>query len=170
MSKIRVSVLIATFSVLQVQAQTSYDLAAKYRQVTTYEVRPGILMTADFGADGQVCEMVLQTNHYEPERIVLGSGISTKLENEVLEELVPADERGHETSKWLDPDSFVVDNAYEIKQDYENVSVETDGGISQSCSSGDEVIIIRWKHRGCVWETKDSITPKASSESPQSMK
>lgn len=98
--------------------------------------------------------MILQTNHHQPESIDMGSVIPKKVEDEVLEELVPTNIRGAE-SKWLDPDSFVAGNAYELKKDYENVSIEKDGSLSDS--SGDGVIIIRWKNRGCDWETEDSV-------------
>jgi hypothetical protein len=37
--------------------QTSADLGAKYPTVLAYEVGPGILMTAMYGEDGQVCRM-----------------------------------------------------------------------------------------------------------------
>ena len=40
--------------------QSSNDLSARYAAVSAYQVRPGILMTAKYAEDGQVCEMVLQ--------------------------------------------------------------------------------------------------------------
>ena len=39
--------------------QTSADVSAKYRQVTSYEQRPDVVMTPKYAADGQVCEMAL---------------------------------------------------------------------------------------------------------------
>jgi hypothetical protein len=38
----------------------SDDLSARYALSLPYQVRPGILMTAKYAEDGQVCETVLQ--------------------------------------------------------------------------------------------------------------
>jgi len=46
-----------------VAGQTSDNLVAKYPAISAYEVRPGILMTAKYAGDGQVCEMVLERRY-----------------------------------------------------------------------------------------------------------
>ena len=55
----KVCVLLLTL-VVAALGQTSSDLSAKYPQVTAYKVRPDVLMTARFAADGQVCEMTVE--------------------------------------------------------------------------------------------------------------
>src|SRR5215831_235171 len=117
--------------------QTAADLAAKYPSVSAYEIRPGILMTAKYGADGQVCEMVLEARHYQtPEKVDLRSVIPGKLEDSLIDELVPIPERGepiHRWSKkepkdgWLDTDSYMAGGVSYLKRSYENVSIEQHG-------------------------------------------
>lgn len=36
--------------------QRSAELSAKYRQVTSYELRPTVVMTRKYAADGQACD------------------------------------------------------------------------------------------------------------------
>src|SRR5262249_46747483 len=79
--------------------QTSEDLAAKYQVVAAYQVRPGILMTANYAEDGQVCEMVLE-RRYTPDQTDADSTIPGKLEDQLIDELAPAAERGSATSRW----------------------------------------------------------------------
>jgi hypothetical protein len=53
--------------------QTSADLSAKYRPVTSYEVRPGVVMTPSYAADGQVCEMVLEKRQKSENGVVFST-------------------------------------------------------------------------------------------------
>lgn len=128
-------------------AQTSNGLAAKYPVVVGYEVRPGILMTARYAEDGNVCEMILEKRHYHTrDQIDLSSVIPKKLEDQLIDELAPPAERGQPTSRWLDKDSYVAGGVTHTKRDFENVSVEMDGSVSE----GDEIVVIRWKNRACA--------------------
>ncbi len=47
-----------------VSAQTASDLAAKYEHHEVYEVQPGVQMTAKFAANGSVCEMKVEQEHF----------------------------------------------------------------------------------------------------------
>lgn len=133
-------------SVVSAWAQTPNDLAAKYPVVAVYEVRPGILMTAHYGRDGQVCEAILEKRHYiSAEDIDLSSTISSKLRDELLDELAPPSERGPE-SKWLTSGSYIAGGVSHLERNFENVLVETDGDVS----TGDKVVIIHWKQRTCA--------------------
>jgi hypothetical protein len=67
---------------------------AKYKAVEAYEIRPGVLMMPRYSSDGQVCEIGLEKLHYSPEIIRLDSSLSREEVDQVLEELVPANERG----------------------------------------------------------------------------
>src|SRR2546426_4341056 len=80
--------------------QTSADLNAKYRQVTSYEVRPGIVMTPKYAADGQVCEMVLEKRQKTATGVNFGVSISEKEVKELVDELVPEAERGRNLTKF----------------------------------------------------------------------
>src|SRR5947207_13654526 len=79
--------------------QTASDLNGKYPAVNAYEVRPGVLMTAKYAASGQVCEMTLQ-RYYSPSQPDADTTIPAKLENQLIDELAPAAERGRAKSKW----------------------------------------------------------------------
>ena len=132
-------VLVAIFA----SAQTSKDLAAKYPVISAYEVRPGILMTAKYAGDGQVCEVVLE-RHYSPDQTDADSTIPSKLEDQLIDELVPAAERGPATSHWL-RNSDVAGGVTHTERDFENVLIEIDGTVS----AGDKIVVIHWKKRTC---------------------
>jgi hypothetical protein len=153
--------------------QTAAELSAKYPPVSAYEIRPGILMTAKYADDGQVCEMVLEVRHYRtPEKVELSSVIQPKLELGLIDELVPTAERGEPIHRWsnkepkdswVDPDSFSAGGMSYVKRSYKNVTVEEYGyyqchqGAHSSKSKeqvncgegGDEAIVIRWRKRAC---------------------
>jgi hypothetical protein len=131
--------------------QTSAYLSAKYVPLSAYEVRPGVLMTATYGEDGQVCVMTIEKRHSSSKRadIDLSSKMPAKLVDELTDELVPPAERGPAKSKWLDDDSYVAGGVSYTKRSFENVSIEIHGSTSESCDGGDEVVIIRWTKRSC---------------------
>lgn len=147
-------------AVVAVDGQTSNELAAKFPRVSAYEIRPGILMTARYAADGQVCETVLEARHYKTEQIDLGSTISRKVEDSLIEALAPENQRGKPTrSRWLSTD--IGGGVTYTRRDFENVRVDIYGAYCgyQSRSSakqtpcntgGDEVVVIRWKKRTCL--------------------
>lgn len=122
--------------------QTADDLAIKYHSISAYEVRPGLLMTAKYAEDGQVCEMVLQ-RRYAEDQTDADSTIPRKLEEQLIDELVP--EKGPATSRWL-RNSFVAGGVTHTERDFANVLVVIDGTVSE----GDKVVTIRWKGRTCA--------------------
>lgn len=148
--------------------QTASDLAAKYPSVSAYEIRPGILMTAKYAGDGQVCEIVLEARHYQTQKVDLSSIIPAKLEAHLIDELVPVSERGEPKNRWsnkepkdswLDPDSYTAGGVSFTKRSYENVSIEEHGyyrchddskGKTDCGEGGDEVVVIRWTKRACA--------------------
>ena len=124
--------------------QTAGDLAAKYRSVSAYEVRPGVLMTAKYAEDGQVCEIALQ-RRYSPDQSDADSTIPPKLEAELIDELAPEAERGPATSRWL-RNSFVAGGVTHTERDFANVLVVIDGTVSE----GIKTVMIHWKKRTCA--------------------
>lgn len=127
-----------------VAGQTSDNLAAKYPAISAYEVRPGILMTAKYAGDGQVCEMVLE-RRYTPDQTDADSTIPGKVEDQLTDELAPTVERGTATSRWL-KNSYVAGGVTHTERDFENVLIEIDGTVS----AGDKIVVIHWKKRTCV--------------------
>jgi hypothetical protein len=132
-------VLAAVFA----SGQTSDDLAAKYPVVSAYQVRPGILMTARYAKNGQVCEMLLE-RRYTSDQTDADSNIPGKVEDQLIDELAPKDERGSAISHWL-KNSFVAGGVTHTERDFENVLIEIDGTIV-----GDKIVIIHWKKRTCA--------------------
>lgn len=154
--------------------QTAADFATKYPPVSAYEVRPGILMTAKYAEDGQICQMVLEPRHYQSgNNVDLHTVIPAEQEKQVLDELVPPPERGEPKNRWsnrapkdswVDPDSYVAGGVSYIKRSYENVSIEQHGyyrcqdnppskkaNSNLDCSEGgDEAVVIRWTKRSCT--------------------
>jgi len=163
MGKFLVVTFVAVFSGLLSRAQTSDDLTAKYKRIAAYEVRPGILMTANFGANGQICELALQKNRYPSENRV---DLITPLPkyDELIDELVPPVERGAMVKDGVS--GFVSGNVVQTKFNYENVSVEKVGGFSNACNPGTAVIIIRWKNRGCIFPKSTENHNEATPASP----
>jgi hypothetical protein len=166
-------ILVFLSSRIPALGQSAADLAAKYPSLSAYEVRPGILMTAKYTEDGQVCEMVLEARHYQtPQNIDFGSVIPAKLEDRLIDELVPTSERGEPKHRWsnkepkdawVDPDSFIAGGRSYTKRSYENVTVEEHGyyachenpyskpkGNLDCSEGGDEVVVIRWTKRSCT--------------------
>jgi hypothetical protein len=137
--------------------QTASDLSAKYRDLNAFAVRPGILMTAKYAANGQVCEMTLQ-RYYSPDQPDADSTIPAKLETELIDELAPAAVRGPSTSKWL-LNSFTAGGVSHIERDFVNALVVIDGtywcteeadGKTNCGHGGTKVITIQWKNRTCT--------------------
>jgi hypothetical protein len=158
--------------------QTASELAAKYPPVSAYEIRPGVLLTARYSGDGQVCEMVLEARHYRsPEKVDLNSDIAPKLQKQLVDELVPASEKGEPKGRWLDRDSYMAGGVSYTKHSYENVTIEEHGHYSckdtavdqekaasqapssMSCDGGNEVVVIRWTKRVCAGPKQNSVKP-----------
>jgi hypothetical protein len=74
-------VLFAFWLLVAVSAsgQTSGDLAVKDLAVSGHEIHPGVLMTAEYAEDGQVCEMTVEKRHTTETKIDLSSSIPAEL-------------------------------------------------------------------------------------------
>lgn len=81
---------------LAVFSQTRNDFKAKYSQREFFEVRPEILMSAEYNSTGEVCSVRFQPNHYsEKEKSVFVGNSTLNLHDfmELFDELVPAETR-----------------------------------------------------------------------------
>src|SRR5215471_1931155 len=114
--------------------QTATDMSAKYPALSAYEVRPGILMTANYADDGQVCEITLQ-RYYSPNQKDADSTIPAKLEDQLIDELAPEAERGPASNrmKW---NGFTAGGVSHAERDFANVLVVIDGTYSCSEEGG----------------------------------
>jgi hypothetical protein len=82
--------------VVSVTAQTKSDFEKKYGSETYYEIRPKVLMSAQFDKEGQVCSVSFQPNRMSKSEKTDYLGIDT-LETEdlkeIFDELVPPQTR-----------------------------------------------------------------------------
>jgi hypothetical protein len=129
--------------------QSAGDLSAMYPVVTSYEVRPGILMIPRYTADGQVCEMSFARQHTTRSGVYLDSLISDKLANDIYDELVPPAVRGHELHDAPDPSGTVVTvGSTDITlYNYENIQITYETLTGQR--PGVVAVVISWKNRTC---------------------
>lgn len=132
---------------LSFPARPRNDQFSKYKRVDAYEVRPGILMMPRYAADGQVCEVAIQRDHYVGEVTELDSTLPRKVVMQIFDELAPPAERGPLTiNKEFARLSIYGGNTVASFLDYKNVSLDISGSAS---SPGDIVAVIQWKHRTC---------------------
>ena len=154
--------LLLTLGIVAVAfGQTSADLSAKYRQITAYQLRPDVVMTAKYAADGQVCEMVLEKREKTDAGMVFGVSFSEKEVKGLVDELVPETERGRNLTRAL---NSTVDGGFiTTEYNYENVHVRV-YGITRPAPAGDRVITLTWPKRTCSGgqnsATNETIDPK----------
>lgn len=130
--------------------QTAQQLASRFRALTVYEIRPGVLMLSKFDTKGQICEAVVEPLRQGSDSKTQQLTLSSKLADELIQEIAPVESRGA-ASRFLDPDSTVAGGVYELKSNYEFVSIEKMGNFPQN--SGDDtiqVVRITWTKRSCA--------------------
>lgn len=144
-----------------VWGQTSADLSAKYRQITSYELRPDVVMTPGFAADGRVCEISIERREKTDTGIVFAASFSEKEIRQFVDELAPEAERGRDLTKHLN--TTVAGGSIITEYTYENVLVDV-YGVTRPAPGGDRVITITWRKRECsgaVSTTDKTVGPKA---------
>jgi hypothetical protein len=131
--------------------QTSADLGAKYRKITSYEVRPGIVMTPRYAQDGQVCEMIVEKRAKTDKDVIFGSSFAEKEWKDAVDELVPPSERGKDVTGLL---NTTVDGGF-ITADYtyEKVRIRVQG-VTRPKPTPAVLITITWSKRTCAEESR----------------
>jgi hypothetical protein len=120
---------------------------AKYRAVEAYEIRPGILMMPKYSADGQVCKISIQRDHYVNGVVDVDSTLSREVLTKIFEELVPADQRGPLTTpKEFAGLSLYGGNTVATGTYYKYVSIQIIGPTSPR---NDVAALITWEGRTC---------------------
>lgn len=127
---------------------------SRYKAVEAYEVRPGVLLMPRYSADGQVCEIALERLEYSPEKINLDPDLSREEIDQIVQEVVPPEDRGPTPPDFLKSLISRAGNSITTTTDYENVSVQTVGQVlaeshRHGITEADRVATIRWKHRKC---------------------
>jgi hypothetical protein len=101
------------------------DRFLKYKAVETYEVRPGVLVMPTYSAEGAVCQVVIERQHYFNGTAHLDATMPRKLVIQVIDELVPEKDRGPlTTGKEMARLSIYSGNSATSFFDYENVSID----------------------------------------------
>ena len=134
-------------------AQTSSTLRQKYGQPTSdiyngqpveiYKVRPDIKVTVRYTKQGDVCSMFIaplsETTNGKP------SLLKSQPLDEVIDELVPEDQRGtHIMDTFLNMTCLPNNNCYGTQQDYKQLVIVHNGSIDAY-----RYVSIEWKHRKC---------------------
>jgi hypothetical protein len=151
---LRLISVVLTVALLSPSFDYTHEDFAKYKAVEAYEVRPGILMMPRYSADGHVCEIGLEPQHYLPELIRLDSDLSQSEIDQLLERVVPETERG---PKAMNPTGALITrsgSALTTNIDFERVSVQIyDRVISQpkkkEIITENVAVVIKWKGREC---------------------
>jgi hypothetical protein len=140
-----------------IQAQTSADLGAKYRQIISYELRPGVVMTPRYATNGQVCEMVLEKRVQNEAGIVFGFSFSDKERQEIVDQVVSPNERGAEYTSRL---NTTIDGGF-ITSDYtyDNVRIRV-LGVTRPNPNPALVITITWRKRSCADSSAGQAAPR----------
>ena len=146
--------LILTILIMLNAATTTQQRFAKYRKIEAYEVRPGILMMPRYTADDEVCEIGLERLHYSPTLIRLDSGLSRREIDQILDELVPADERGKPSTNPADTLITQGGDSLTTNIEFENVSIQIYGATSPSdhkreITVNEVIATVKWKQRMC---------------------
>lgn len=154
MSKV-ISLSIAMLFMLNT-AITAQDRFAQYRRIEAYEVRPGILMMPRYTASNEICEIGLERLQYSPTMIRVNADLSREQIFQILDELVPVNERGAPSKdmagKLITQGGLVQTTNIE----YENISIQIYGAQSQlpakhknEISVNEVVATVKWKNRIC---------------------
>jgi len=125
---------------------------AKYKKLESYEVRPGVLMMPRYATDGNLCEIGLERLHYS-EPVILDSGLSRKEVDQLLDELIPAEERG----KPRDEASALIKRegpGITTTMDYDNVTMQIFSATLPRSAKRETIVIevlakVKWKGRSC---------------------
>src|SRR5258705_11897329 len=128
--------------------QSAADLEKKYgAPVKEYEGRPGIVMTATYSDDGQVCKMFVERRHFSETHFDLQLYLPQETVIELIDELVPIALRGGE-SKGAGFSRITGQLSDQI-HNYENVSITLLSSAASGDCNGGAALIIKWKKRGC---------------------
>ena len=152
--------IVLTLLVLSIYAfgQTPDSPANKYgRMFNAYEIRPGVMLRIRKDNQGQITEMRVERFSGTEGSIHLDKTIDAYLVKEIIDELLPAEERGNQGQSF--GLTLIVGASWRASYDYESVSIRLLGGTdtkklqSQNRYRKDnpfqsaEVIIIKWKGR-----------------------
>jgi len=152
----RLPYLACVATVLLIGAKPQTEMFSKYKPVEAYELRPGILAMPKYAEDGQICEVGVEKRSYSPELIRINESFSQKEIDQIVDDLVPVDERGPRLNGLLGGMMIMSGNTSSNATVYENVTITSYGGISSKSnphagltSNGDVAFTVQWTKRKC---------------------
>jgi hypothetical protein len=129
-----------------VVAQRSTELQSKYGSpLDAFVIRPGLLMTAKYAADGKVCEMFIIEARTPGSNIGLRTPLTPETVPALIDELVPDGERGSKLRWPVQTQGMTLQAFYR----YENVSIELVQNLLPSKGWSDGILKIKWSNRVC---------------------
>lgn len=155
MSKLLGLASTAAFLLLGLGERPQTEMFSKYRAVEAFEVLPGILAMPRYADDGQVCEIGVQRRIYSPEMIRLDADLSRQEIDQVVDDLVPSDERGPKTIGLANGNSTEFEgHGYSETVVYQNIVVQISGEFTtvpkqKYAVQHDLAATISWKNRKC---------------------
>jgi len=130
-------------------ASSTQTLRQRYGQPVseTFLVRPGIVVTASYGANGDTCELVISPK--EPDGMIKrwpgSQTIDDKLLKKIEEELVPTPKRGRfKVSTFVDTFCPPENDCAGGEEDWENVVMYANAG-----KIGTRYEVIQWHRNEC---------------------
>jgi len=128
-------------------AQSSDELKSKYgTPFKAYEIRSGIMMRVTFDENGHASEMRIERHAVTDPIVNLERTIPSYLSKEIVDELVPAAERGARRRGEFSDLMLIVGGSGRSTDDYENVAITYYTRQSEECN-GTVAIVIKWKNR-----------------------
>ncbi len=127
--------------------QTSNDLRQKYGATVseTFKVRPSIVVTVTHAKTGEVCEMLIAPQLPSTPIKSNGTVLKSKVLNEIIDELVPANQRGKFLmGSFLNLTCLPDNDCAGTGEDYERVYIYRNGGIDAH-----RYATIQWKGSAC---------------------
>ena len=145
--------LLLTLLVSLSWGQSASDLAQKFRHHEVYEVEPGVVMSAEFGASGLVCEMHVEQTRFGEHVIALTNGIDFSRIDALLDRIVPASERGAKDEDDVSGLGKLSGSTMTKTDTYANVTVRVISRFETHEKSvmitGPTVLEIKWRNRSC---------------------
>lgn len=147
------------FVSLPVAAQTSGELRRQYRltsAVESFEVRPGIIATVSYGANGQAFQVLIR-HQRSSTSVSAQDEMPYKLVAELLEEFAPAAKRGR---RCRSPFEFQSERNHYVTTTYENVSIDSVEHDTELDSATASSVQINWEKWYCPAEAGDNGAAK----------
>jgi hypothetical protein len=127
-------------------AQDSAEMQSKYGPpLNAFVVRPGLLMTAKYAADGKLCEMYIVEARTPGSNIGLRTPLTVETVPGLIDELVPKGERGDKLRWPVQTQGMTLQAFYK----YENVSIELVQNLLPAKGWSDSILTIKWNNRVC---------------------